>query len=133
MERRLDYNIVYEFLSPSVRDRIIYELSSPKKTIKALERFSHSAESIIRTEYLCYKGRIIQEKIISEIKNSVSEFVVLSPEYQQGKNMSAEEALDYLIDGCSFAVVADEGWLIIKPEHEGGEGLFYVLRKDLKR
>ena len=129
MTSKLDYNVIAEFLSSSTRERIIYELSSPKKRTKALERLSHNAESIIRTEYLYYKGNVIHDAIRLEIKNSVLECIVLSLEYQQGKKMSIEEALSYLLNECDFSIIVDKNWLIIKHEHEGGKGLFYVLRK----
>ena len=129
MKSKLDYAIIADFLSPSTKERIIYELSSPKKRIKAFERFSHSAEAIIRAEYIYYKGGAINDTIKSEIKKSVSECMVLSFEFQQGRSMSIEEAFDYLNDKCIFAIIVIENWLIIKPEYEGGEELFYVLKK----
>lgn len=129
MKSKLDYAIIADFLSPSTKERIIYELSSPKKRIKAFERFSHSAEAIIRAEYIYYKGGAINDTIKSEIKKSLSECMVLSFEFQQGRSMSIEEAFDYLNDKCIFAIIVIENWLIIKPEYEGGEELFYVLKK----
>ena len=129
MKSKLDYVIIADFISPSVKERIMYELSSPKKRTKALERLSHNIESVIRTDYIYCKDKVINNTIKSEIKKSGSEFIVLSLEYQQGKKMLIEEAFDYLTYDCIFAVMANENWLIIKPEHEGGEGLFYVLRK----
>ena len=55
--------------------------------------------------------------------------MVLSLEFQQGINMSIEEAFDYLDDNCNFAIIISRNWLIIKPEYEGGQGLFYVLKE----
>lgn len=124
-----DYAIIADFLSPSVKERVIHELSSPKKRSKAFERLSHSVESIIRAEYVYCKGNAISDTIKSEIKKSASECVVLSLEFQQWRSMSIEEAFDYMNDQCIFVIIAIENWLIIKPEYEGGKGLFYVLRK----
>ena len=129
MKSKSDFSIISDFLSPSIRGRIIHELSSHKKRTKALERFSHNIEEILETECIYYKGNVIHDLVKSEIRNSISECIVLSLEYQQGKKMSIEEAFNYLIGECIFALIADKNWLIIKPEHEGGEGLFYVLRK----
>ena len=128
MKSRLDYAIIADFLSASVKERILYELSSSKKRIKAFERFSHDTEAIIRKEYIYYKGRVINDTIKSEIRNCISECMVLSLEFQGGRNMSIEEAFDYLGDTFSFAIIASRKWLIIKPEYEGGQGLFYILR-----
>ena len=128
MKSKLDYAIIGDFLSPFTKERIIYELSSPKKRIKAFERFSHSVEAIIRTEYIYYKGGAINDTIKSEIKKSISECIVLSLEFQQGRIMSIEEAFDCLNE-YNFAIIVIENWLIIKPEYEAGKELFYVLRK----
>ena len=129
MKSELDYAIIADFLSPSTKERIIHELSSPKKRIKAFERFSHGVEAIIRAEYIYYKGGAINDATKSEIKKSVAECMVLSFEFQHGRNMLIEEAFDYLNDNCIFAIIVTEKWLIIKPEYEGGKELFYVMRK----
>ena len=129
MKSKLDCAIIADFLSVSIKERIIYELSSPKKRIKAFERLSHNVEAIIRTEYIYYKGSVISDSIKYEIKKTVSECMVLSFEYQQGESMSIEEAFGYLNDTSNFAIIVIENWLIIKPEHEGGKALFYILRK----
>lgn len=129
MKPKHDHEILSDFLSPSVRERIIYEFSSPQKAIKALCRFSHSADAIINANLIYYKGTSFSDTIKSEIKNSVSECVVFSYEYQQGQLMTTDNALDYLIYDCFFAIAASEKWLVIKPEHEGGKGLFYILKK----
>ena len=128
MKSRLDYAIVADFLSASAKERIIYELSSSKKRIKAFERFSHDTEAIIKKDCIYYKGSVINDTIKSEIKKCILECMVLSLEFQEGINMSIEEAFDYLEDTFSFAIIASRKWLIIKPEYEGGQGLFYILK-----
>lgn len=130
MNSQFDYNIISDFLSPSFRERVIYELSSPKKRDKAYERFSHDVERIIEKKYIYYQDSIIDDTIKSEIKKSARECTVLSFDYPQGKSMSIEEAFDYLTNEYMFAVLVAYNWLIIKPEHEGGKGLLYVLRKE---
>ena len=129
MESIFDYTIIAGFLSPPLRERIMYELSSPKKRIKALERFSHNLDLVIRSDYIYYKGKSINDTIKIEIKKSAPECIVLSLEYQQGKKMLIEEAFDYLSYECTVVIVVIGNWLIIKPEYESGEELFYVLRK----
>ena len=129
MISKFDYAIIADFLSPSMKERIIYELSSHKKRHKALERFSHSVETILRTEYIYYKGNVIPNAVKNEIKKSVSKCTVLSLEFDQGKNMPISEAFDYLIDKSFFAIIIIDNWLIIKPEYEKGQGLFYIMRK----
>ena len=122
-------DFVADFLSPAFRERILYELSSPKKIDKALERFSHNVEAVIRKEYVCYKGINIDEKTKLQIKNCATECSVLSFRYRQGIRMSIEEAFEYLTAEYNFAMIIASSWLILKPEHEGGQALYYVLKK----
>ena len=129
MKSILDFNIISDFLSPSAKERIMYEISSPKKRGKAFERFSHSTEAIIRAEYIYYKGKSINDTIKIEIKKSVSECIVLSFEHELGKKMPIDEAFDYLRYESNVVITVAGNWLIIKPEYEGGEALFYVLKK----
>lgn len=129
MDLTIDYNFIASFFSSSFRERILYELSSPKKRIKVLERFSHNTDSIINSDCIYYKGKSIPAAVKFEIKKSASECIALSFEHQQGERMLIDEAFDYLYYESSVIIVVISDWLIIKPEYERGEGLFYVLRK----
>ena len=129
MNSIIDYTIIADFLSFPLRERIIYELSSPKKRMKALNRFSHNVDSIINSDYIYHKGKLINDTIKLEIKKSLSDCIVLSFEHPEGEKMLFEEAFDCLTRKYIFAVIITESWLIIKPEYEGGEELFYILKK----
>ena len=124
-----DYTTISDFLSSSLKDRIVYELSSPKKSNKAWNRFSHGVDEVINTEYIYFKGNAVNEKIKSEIKNSGTMGIVLSAECQAGKTMSIDAIFDYLSEECNAALALIENWLVIKPEYEGGKAVFYILRK----
>ena len=130
MKSKFDYTIISDFLSPIIKDRIIYELSSEKKRIKGWSRFSHNVDLIINQECFCFKCSSIDEAIKNEIKKEeCKEYVILSFEFQEGKAMSFDSALNYLNDK-SFAVLLLAGdFLIIKPEYEGGQTPFSVLKK----
>ena len=129
MELIFDYTSIACFLSPSSRDRIVYELSSPKKRMKAWMRFSHGVEDIINTEYIHFKGNYIDEKVKFEIEKHASEGVVLSFEFQTGKIMSINDVFDYLSKTYNTTLALIENWLVIKKEYEGGNAEFYILRK----
>ena len=128
MKTEFDYSVVADFLDSSVKERIIYELSLPKKRIKAIDRFSHNTDSIINTKRLYFTGNSINETIKKEIKNSVSNGVVLSFKYQAGKQMSIDDAFDYLDDESSVVLIITKNHLVIKPECEGGEGIIFILK-----
>lgn len=129
MKAIFDYNVIACFISSSFRERILYELSSPQKRLRALDRFSHNADSIINSDCIYYKGKSIPDTVKYEIKKSASECIALSFEHQQGKQMLIDEAFDYLTYESTVVIVVISDWLIIKPEYERGAGLFYVLRK----
>ena len=131
MKSMFDYTIIADFISPSLKDRVIYELATPKKRTKAWERFSHNIDSVINLDYIYFKGNSISNVIKTEIKNSTkNECLVLSFEYQEGKTMSIDKAFDYLFDEVSAVLIFNGNWLVIKSEYEGGEGSFYVLKKN---
>ena len=128
MRLKPDYHIIADFLNSSIKERMMYELSSPKKRIKAFERLSHNIESAIKLDHIYYRGNVNNEAVKAEIQKNIQECIVLSLEYQQGISMSIDEALDYLNDSF-FAVIVNENWMIIKPEYEGGKESVYILRK----
>ena len=130
MKMEYDYSVVADFLASSAKERIIHEFSSPKKRIKAIDRFSYNTDSIINTKLLYFKGNIINETIKKEIKSSTAEGVVLSFKYPNGEQMSIDDAFDYLGGECSVVLVIIGKWLIIKPEYEGGAGSILVLKNN---
>ena len=125
-----DYSVVADFLASSAKERIIHEFSSPKKRIKAIDRFSHNVDSIINANKLYFKGNGIDETIKKEIKSSTTEGVVLSFKYPNGEKMSIDDAFDYLDEECSVVLVIMGKWFIIKPEHEGGAGSILVFKSN---
>ena len=129
MKKAIDYAVIADFLSPSVKERIIHELSSPKKRMKAFERFSHGVDSIINSECIYYKGKSVDKAVKAEIKNSSAECTLISLEHELGKVMSIDEAFDYLSCESTVVLCVIGNWLIIKPEYERGEELYYVLKK----
>ena len=128
MKTEYDYAVIADFLDSSVKERITHELSSPKKRIKAIDRFSHNTDSIINKKRLYFKGNSINETIKNEIKSSTAEGVVLSFKYQDGERMSIDDVFNYLYEEYSVVLVIMEKWLIIKPEYEGGEGNIFILK-----
>lgn len=132
MAAKFDFIVFEDFISPSLKDRIIYELSSPKKKAKTLGRFSHNVDSVINSDLICFKGNTIDEEIKRTIEKSVTESIVLSFKHQEGKRMMTGEAFDYLLDESDTVLALMDDWLVIKPEYEGGERLYYILKKTSK-
>lgn len=130
MKTEFDYSVIADFLDSSVKERIIYEFSSSKKRTRALDRFSHNVDSIINANKLYFKGNGIDETIKKEIKSSTTEGVVLSFKYQNGEQMSIDNAFDYLDEECSVVLVIMGKWFVIKPEHEGGAGSILVFKSN---
>jgi len=130
MKTEFDYSVIADFLDSSVKERITHEISSFKKRIRALDRFSHNVDSIINANKLYFKGNGIDETIKNEIKSSTAEGVVLSFKYQDGEQMSIDDAFDYLDEECSVVLIIIGKWLIIKPEYEGGAGRILVLKNN---
>ena len=128
MKTEIDYSVIADFLDSSVKERITHELSSPKKRVKAIDRFSHNTDSIINTKRLYFKGNSINETIKNEIKSNTAEGVVLSFKYQDGERMSIDDAFDYLDDESSVVLIITKNHLVIKPECEGGEGIVFILK-----
>lgn len=124
----LEEKFVNDFINPSYRDRLLFELKTSKKRLNALMRFSHNTNDLVKKDMIYYKLKKFEYNQLNNFLNEHN-FYVISFKYLNGIIMNVNEVLDYISDECMFVIVCGNNIAIIKKEFEKGEDNFYLLKK----
>lgn len=124
----LEEKFVNDFINPSYRDRLLFELKSSKKRLNALLRFSHNTNDLVKKDMIYSKLKKFEYDQLNNFLNEKN-FYVISFKYLNGIIMNVNEILDYISDECMPVIVCGNNNAIIKKEFEKGEDNFYLLKK----
>lgn len=124
----LEEKFVNDFINPSYRDRLLFELKSSKKRLNALLRFSHNTNDLVKKDMIYSKLKKFEYDQLNNFLNGKN-FYVISFKYLNGIIMNVNEILDYISDECMPVIVCGNNNAIIKKEFEKGEDNFYLLKK----
>lgn len=124
----LEEKFVNDFINPSYRDRLLFELKTSKKRLNALMRFSHNTNDLVKKDMIYSKLKKFEYNQINHFLNGQN-FYVISFKYLNGIIMNVNEVLDYISDEYMPVIVCGNNNAIIKKEFEKGEDNFYLLKK----
>lgn len=124
----LEEKFVNDFINPSYRDRLLFELKTSKKRLNALMRFSHNTNDLVKKDMIYSKLKKFEYDQLYNFLNGKN-FYVISFKYLNGIIMNVNEILDYISDECMPVIVCGNNNAIIKKEFEKGEDNFYLLKK----
>lgn len=124
----LEEKFVNDFINPSYRDRLLFELKTSKKRLNALMRFSHNTNDLVKKDMIYSKLKKFEYDQLNNFLNGKN-FYVISFKYLNGIIMNVNEILDYISDECMPVIVCGNNNAIIKKEFEKGEDNFYLLKK----
>ena len=124
----LEEKFVNDFINPSYRDRLLFELKTSKKRLNALMRFSHNTNDLVKKDMIYSKLKKFEYNQLNDFLNGQN-FYVISFKYLNGIIMNVNEVLDYISDECMPVIVCGNNNAIIKKEFEKGEDNFYLLKK----
>lgn len=124
----LEDKFVNDFINPSYRDRLLFELRTSKKRLNALMRFSHNTNDLVKKDMIYSRLKKIDDDELKLFLNE-QEFYVISFKYLDGTIMNINETLDYIRDEYMPVIVCGNNIAVIKKEFEKGEDNFYLLKK----
>lgn len=124
----LEEKFVNDFINPSYRDRLLFELKTSKKRLNALMRFSHNTNDLVKKDLIYSKLKKFEYNQLNNFLNGQN-FYIISFKYLNGIIMNVNEVLDYISDECMPVIVCGNNNAIIKKEFEKGEDNFYLLKK----
>ncbi len=118
------------FLEKRLRDRIFWELSSPKRRSTAISRFSDSY--MIKSSTIVLHGKkLTKEDLLNEARkfsNSKTGYIIALPEELDGKEFPLETAINkFFYLGMGAVIIVDPKTAILKREQGYGASLKYVV------
>ncbi len=117
-----------KFVVKQIKDRLLYELSSVKYREKAIWRFSHGAENILKSSKIVFKGTSnnIPELILKYITPEEGYFMSLGEE--DGKIYDFDKAIQIIISANMPIIYIMNEVVFIKEEQEKGSPICYLLK-----
>ena len=113
-----------------LKDRIFWELSSPKRRSIAIGRFSDDY-AIKPSTIVLYGKNLTKEDLLNEVRifsNSKTGYMIALPDELDGKEVPIETAIDkFFYLGTGAVIIVDSKTAILKWEQGYGVSLKYVV------
>ena len=123
MNKSVEQFFVKTYTDKDYQERLLFELNSIKKRSKALSRFSHDVESVLK--------KSVNKKIISNLDDFQEKdqtVYVISWDEKDGITMSLSDAIRYLESSYMSAILIGKDFSLIKEEPEKGGAKYFILR-----
>ena len=123
MNKSVEQFFVKTYIDKDYQERLLFELNSMKKRSKALSRFSHDVESILK--------KSVNKKIITNLDDFQEKdqtVYVISWDEKDGTTMSLSDAILYLESSYMSAILIGKEFSLIKEEPEKGSAKYFILR-----
>lgn len=123
MNKSVEQFFVKTYIDKDYQERLLFELDSIKKRSKALSRFSHDVESVLK--------KSVNKQIISNLDDFQEKdqtVYVISWDEKDGKTMSLSDAIRYLEFSYMSAILIGKDFSLIKEEPEKGGAKYFILR-----
>ncbi len=134
MENLIEKRFIDNFIKKNKRERVLYELSNPRKRKDAIGRFCHNTLEMIDEKKIIYCGKHITIEELKKFINDSSKgemcYVISWDEEFDGKSVKPSVALEHMISSGMAVVIIFTRLIIIKEEQEVGAPIKYVLFSD---
>ena len=123
MDKSVEQFFVKTYIDKDYQERLLFELNSIKKRSKALSRFSHDVESVLK--------KSVNKKIITNLDDFQEKdqtVYVISWDEKDGTTMSLSDAIRYLESSYMSAILIGKDFSLIKEEPEKGGAKYFILR-----
>lgn len=127
MIKKLENEFINLFISKDYKERLLYELNSPKKRTVGLDRFCHDFKKMISKQVSVKYNKILTEKELSLFFNQAKEVFILSSNFMNGDMVLLNEAFDCLQNEYYFLILYANNRAVVKAEYEGGKSEVYML------
>jgi hypothetical protein len=137
MDKGKEAVIVNRFFSKRLKDRVVYELTSGKKRVEALNRLCHDYKNTLIPEYMfeIHSPNSDYHEIASLLKKQGAPnecYVISWNEEVDGKHLPLNEALKKVVGfGMSSIVSCIEGKLAyFEAEQESGSPPRFIIKRE---
>lgn len=128
MNRTVEERFVRQCIKEDRQDRLLFELFSKKNREKALSRFAHGAELLLKSGY-----RKCTASDLSFLKQVKTAYVIPSNGDLDGADAPGETVFSLCQNEPSPVIVIGEEFAIVREEFEAGAPAIYLFRSEQRR
>ncbi len=138
MDFAAERHFVETFVRKSLRKRLIFELTTPRKRYDGVSRFCHGAKDLLEPSRILLEGDDIERlpEFMRFIRQHNESCYVLSPVLPlEGQTMAFEEAAKLTVLGLDAVIIMGDAFAFISEEPAQGGTHKYLLTEnsDLQR
>ncbi|MBR4336090.1 MAG: hypothetical protein IKP74_06515 [Clostridia bacterium] len=123
MDRTVEERFIRQYIKEDRQERLLFELFSKKNRKKALSRFAHGAELLLKPGYR--KCAAIDLSFLKQVKTA---YVIPSDGDLDGAEAPGETVFSLCQNETSPVIVIGEGFAIVREELEAGAPAIFLLR-----
>ena len=123
MDRTVEEHFIRQYIKEDRQERLLFELFSKKNRRKALSRFAHGAELLLKPGYR--KCAAIDLSFLKQVKTA---YVIPSDGDLDGADAPGETVYALLLNETSPVIAVGEGFAVVREEVEAGAPAIFLFR-----
>ena len=125
----MDFSIEIDFVKKHIKkeyqERIIFELQSKKNREKAISRFSHSSDMILKDQFVkCTMAEL--QNHLADSCGVKEECYMISGDTLDGHILPLHAAVEYCKASHMAVILISSKFAVVKEEFEGGQPQVYI-------
>ena len=125
----MDFSIEIDFVKKHIKkeyqERIIFELQSKKNREKAISRFSHSSDMILKDQFVkCTMAEL--QNHLADSCGVKEECYMISGDTIDGHTLPLHDAVEYCQASHMAVILISSKFAVVKEEFEGGQPQVYI-------
>ena len=127
----MDFSIEIDFVKKHIKkeyqERIIFELQSKKNREKAISRFSHSSDMILKDQFVkCTMAEL--QNHLDDSCGVKEKCYMISEDMLDGQILPLHDAVEYCKASHMAVILVSSKFAVVKEEFEGGQPQVFISR-----
>ena len=124
MNLNIEITFVKKCIKKEYQDRLLFELQSKKHREKAISRFCHSAETILKNGFEKCTISDLQEYFDTD-KEAIN-YYIISSDLNDGNTLDAKDLVEYCKTSFMAVIAISSKIVVVKEEFEGMSPFVYI-------
>lgn len=125
MDFIIEIDFVKKHIKKEYQERIIFELQSKKNREKAISRFSHSSDMILKDQFVkCTMAEL--QNHLADSCGVKEECYMISGDTLDGHTLPLHDAVEYCQASHMAVILISSKFAVVKEEFEGGQPQVFI-------
>lgn len=124
MNLNIEITFVKKCIKKEYQDRLLFELQSKKHREKAISRFCHSAETILKNGFEKCTISDLQEYLDTD-KEAIN-YYIISSDLNDGNTLDSKDLVEYCKTSFMAVIAISSKIVVVKEEFEGMSPFVYI-------